>query len=310
MPWASMISRWDWPHHGLGHLLAGAPVPAKHLVGERQIAHVEQVIHARLAGERDCRADDVGVCRRRCLGHGRRVPCYAENGRPVMKLTRIRGWLSRWLPGSLPLLVSLVVIGVAFDVVTRSRLSATSALACEGEYADSLQVQSMHSRDVEQGPKSQYSYLVRSSAKYECPFFGPDGKLRRRRVQASELGTAFAYEAVRQRHLPVHQRARGGLARGHGHLAPHRRRARGVQAGGGTAAHRARRARRLRSRADRAPARRRRPDARRRHPEGQPEADRPPLQDRQERGASAGKRGRSCAASPSASCRRCRAARS
>lgn len=111
-----------------------------------------------------------------------------------MKLTPIRAWLARWLPGSLPLLVSLVVIGVAFDVVTRSRLSATTALACEGEYADSLQVQSMHTRDLEQGPKSQYSYLVRSSAKYECPFFGPDGKLRRRRVQASELGTAFAYE--------------------------------------------------------------------------------------------------------------------
>jgi serine protease Do len=111
-----------------------------------------------------------------------------------MKLTPIRGWLRRWLPGSLPLLVSLAVIGVAFDVVTRSRLQATTALACEGEYADSLQVQSMHTRDLEQGPKSQYSYLVRSSAKYECPFFGPDGKLRRRRVQASELGTAFAYE--------------------------------------------------------------------------------------------------------------------
>ena len=65
---------------------------------------------------------------------------------------------------------------------------------CEGEYADSLQVQSLRTRDLEQGPRSQYSYLVRSSAKYECPFFGPDGKLRRRRVQASELGTAFAYE--------------------------------------------------------------------------------------------------------------------
>src|SRR4029077_17628123 len=64
----------------------------------------------------------------------------------------------------------------------------------EGEYADSLQVQSLRTRDLEQGPRSQYSYLVRSSAKYECPFFGPDGKLRRRRVQASELGTAFAYE--------------------------------------------------------------------------------------------------------------------
>jgi serine protease Do len=59
-----------------------------------------------------------------------------------------------------------------------------------------LQVQSARTRDTEQGSRSQYSYLVRSSAKYECPFFGPDGKLRRRRVQASELGTAFAYEVA------------------------------------------------------------------------------------------------------------------
>jgi serine protease Do len=111
-----------------------------------------------------------------------------------MKLRPISGWLPRWLPGSLPLWATLIVIGIAFDVVTRSRLSATTGLVCEGEYADSLQVQSIRTRDLEQGPRSQYSYLVRSSAKYECPFFGPDGKLRRRRVQASELGTAFAYE--------------------------------------------------------------------------------------------------------------------
>src|SRR5689334_5349827 len=107
-----------------------------------------------------------------------------------MKLRLISGWLPRWLP----LLGALIVIGIAFDLVTRSRLSATTGLLCEGEYADTLQVQSMRTRDFEQGPRSQYSYLVRSSAKYECPFFGPDGKLRRRRVQASELGTAFAYE--------------------------------------------------------------------------------------------------------------------
>src|SRR6185295_237905 len=56
------------------------------------------------------------------------------------------------------------------------------------------QVQSLKNREIEQGPRSQFSYLVRSTAKYECPFFGPDGKLRRRRVQASELGSAFAYE--------------------------------------------------------------------------------------------------------------------
>src|SRR6476661_2392236 len=107
-----------------------------------------------------------------------------------MKLRPISGWLSRWLP----LVVALVVIAVGFDLVTRSRLSATTAMMCEGEYADTLQVQSLRARDLEQGPRSQYSYLVRSTAKYECPFFGPDGKLRRRRVQASELGTAFAYE--------------------------------------------------------------------------------------------------------------------
>jgi serine protease Do len=96
----------------------------------------------------------------------------------------------RWLP----LVASLVAIGVAFDVLTRSRLSATTILACDGDYSDSLQAQSPRNRELDQGPRSQFSYLVRSSAKYECPFFGPDGKLRRRRVQASELGSAFAYE--------------------------------------------------------------------------------------------------------------------
>jgi serine protease Do len=109
-----------------------------------------------------------------------------------MKLRAIQGWAPRWLP----LLGVLIAIGIAFDLLTRSRLSATPGMACEGEYADTLQVQSVRTRDLEQGPRSQYSYLVRSSAKYECPFFGPDGKLRRRHVQASELGSAFAYEAV------------------------------------------------------------------------------------------------------------------
>ncbi|HVR62604.1 MAG TPA: serine protease [Polyangia bacterium] len=91
-------------------------------------------------------------------------------------------------------MLALLLIGIAFDILTRSRISATTSAECEGGYADTLQIQSPKTRDIEQGPRSQYSYLVRSTAKYECPFFGPDGKLRRRRVQASELGTAFAYE--------------------------------------------------------------------------------------------------------------------
>jgi hypothetical protein len=88
----------------------------------------------------------------------------------------------------------LIVIGVAFDLITRSRLSATTALQCQGEYGDTLQLQSLRTREMEQGPRGQYSYLVRSTARYECPFFGPDSKLRRKRVVASELGSAFAYE--------------------------------------------------------------------------------------------------------------------
>src|SRR5215831_6060180 len=115
---------------------------------------------------------------------GRAVMLRCHEG--FMKLRAMQGWL--------PLLGALIAIGLAFDVLTRSRLSATPETQCLGEYSDTLQIQTPHTRDIEQGPRGQYSYLVRSTAKYECPFFGPDGKLRRRRVQASELGTAFAYE--------------------------------------------------------------------------------------------------------------------
>ena len=98
----------------------------------------------------------------------------------------------RWVP---LLIGALVVTGIAFDLFTRTELSATTALMCEGAYADTLQVESSRARDIDQGPKGQYSFLVRSSASYECPFFGPDGRLRRKRLQSSALGTAFAYEA-------------------------------------------------------------------------------------------------------------------
>ena len=91
---------------------------------------------------------------------------------------------------------ALLVIGLAFDLITRSRLSATTALQCQGEFGDTLQLLSQRSRETEQGPRGQYSYLVRSTARYECPFFGPDSKLRRKRVVASELGSAFAYEVA------------------------------------------------------------------------------------------------------------------
>jgi len=93
-------------------------------------------------------------------------------------------------------LFSLAAAAIAIDLLTRSRLSATTTAQCQGDYGDSLQLESLRTRQTEQGPRGQYSYLVRSSARYECPFFGPDGKLRRKRLATSELGSAFAYEAT------------------------------------------------------------------------------------------------------------------
>jgi serine protease Do len=85
-----------------------------------------------------------------------------------------------------------VVIGA---VVNWNATSAKPALSCDGEYADSLQMRESEPRLPTPKP-AEYTYLVRNTARYECPYFGPDGKLRRRVDQAREHGTAFAYEVV------------------------------------------------------------------------------------------------------------------
>lgn len=102
-----------------------------------------------------------------------------------------------WRRSSLALGTSILAAGVSMAVLfTRTRTVAKTIMQCGGQYADSLQVQSARLREIEQGPRSRYSYLCRSAATYECPLFGPDGKLRRRRVEAVEHGTAFAYELL------------------------------------------------------------------------------------------------------------------
>lgn len=106
-------------------------------------------------------------------------------------------WRSPWaVIGSLGTLFSLALAGIGIDLVSRSRLSATTTAQCQGDYGDTLDLVSLRTRETEQGPRGQYSYLIRSSARYECPFFGPDGKLRRKRLVTNELGSAFAYEAT------------------------------------------------------------------------------------------------------------------
>jgi serine protease Do len=90
----------------------------------------------------------------------------------------------------------LVASGVIVGAVMSRRGPAAKTVipSCDGEYADSFQQLSPRIREIENGQRAEYTYLIRSSARYECPYYGPDGKIRRKRVEAVEHGTAFAYE--------------------------------------------------------------------------------------------------------------------
>ena len=193
----------------------------------------------------------------------------------------------------MPLLLgALIVIGIAFDMVTRSRAVGDDGAHVRGgvrrHAAGPVGAHARHRAGGEepvQLPRSQLREV-------RVPLLRP----RRQAAPPARAGQRARHRlrlrGRRQRHLPAHQRARRRLARRDRHLPPHRRHPRGVQARRGQAAHRARRARRLRAGADRPHARGGRSAARRRHPQGEPEADRPPLQDRQERGAAPGERRR------------------
>ncbi len=63
---------------------------------------------------------------------------------------------------------------------------------CLGEYADDLTALSAAARRAEQ-QQDAYTFCVRTSAVYECPSYGPDGSLRKKRRTATAHGTAFAY---------------------------------------------------------------------------------------------------------------------
>lgn len=66
---------------------------------------------------------------------------------------------------------------------------------CAGEYADDLAVLAPRVRDYEQR-QSNYTFCVRTSATYECPYYGSDGSLKRSRKKVLAHGTAFAYKLI------------------------------------------------------------------------------------------------------------------
>jgi S1-C subfamily serine protease len=101
------------------------------------------------------------------------------------------------LPGPTTSAALLVALGAVAGIIATHKAPAKTGIpSCDGEYADSLLQLAPRARDIEQSPRADYTYLVRSSARYECPYYGPDRKLRQRHVDAVEHGTAFAYEVT------------------------------------------------------------------------------------------------------------------
>ncbi len=70
---------------------------------------------------------------------------------------------------------------------------AIDQASCTGEYADAILALAPHAREFERQPEANYSYCVRNTATYECPYYGPDARMRRRTIPVVAHGTAFAY---------------------------------------------------------------------------------------------------------------------
>lgn len=70
---------------------------------------------------------------------------------------------------------------------------AIDAASCTGEYADAILALSPRAREFERLPEANYSYCLRNTATYECLYYGPDGRIRKRNVTVTAHGTAFAY---------------------------------------------------------------------------------------------------------------------
>lgn len=63
---------------------------------------------------------------------------------------------------------------------------------CAGEYADDLAALSPRAREFEETQK-RFTFCIRTSAVYECPYYASDGSLRRVRKPVVAHGTGFGY---------------------------------------------------------------------------------------------------------------------
>jgi len=66
---------------------------------------------------------------------------------------------------------------------------------CTNEYADDLSALNPKARELEQRVPS-YTFALRTMATYECPSYGPDGNLRKKKRKVVDHGTGFAYRTL------------------------------------------------------------------------------------------------------------------
>lgn len=88
----------------------------------------------------------------------------------------------------------LAIIGAVVPaVVLPSTAWAGPAPYCTGEYADDFAALAARAREFEQH-RTSYTYCVRTTATYECPYYAGDGVLHKIRKKVTAHGTAFAYK--------------------------------------------------------------------------------------------------------------------
>ncbi len=75
---------------------------------------------------------------------------------------------------------------------TSSPLPSKGAAYCSGEYADDFSALLPKAREVESQVAS-YTFCIRTAAIYECPSYGTDGNLKRKKRRVVAHGTGFAY---------------------------------------------------------------------------------------------------------------------
>ena len=75
---------------------------------------------------------------------------------------------------------------------TSSPPPSTGAAYCHGDYADDFSALLPKARELEQ-ELAAYTFAIRTSATYECPSYGTDGNLKRKKRRVVAHGTGFSY---------------------------------------------------------------------------------------------------------------------